>query len=433
MDRINIVVVLCFILGEGWAMDPSWQMYPAVVHPTKMGVGVNPIHRHYFVVDQDFSGVLLPPSYKATSELTLGKECTRLRGQKEYLDLGGPKPFFISGCSPYQEVGVLGLGENSTLWGVFDGYQNRGGRVHLLSKAAPHTTDAQPLTTLVSEVAPLKESSYVYDARSKALVMVQSYSMRGSMPRAVSTLAIFYLYSFLRSKVSRRLVYIWRESVLSIAFRSLFGIFLIVATPVLLEFYGARQLLREDLGFTRMVLISLYTYYATGLVLVYLALRVLLFHMTGIQNAVWAARVELLGNVAVTASSLMGAWFSLLSKAPADSGAFISSSLLMVMYYEITVLLLISLVRLASGSAGDPIWWSVLWWMWVILPVWLATVWISSSFGVWTFLWDRVVVSQFYVTSVGYVTMLFIAFLATSHVQYGVKVVGDKLLAKKKH
>ena len=418
-------------------LDPSYTMYPPVIRNWKQGIGINPIRRYYFVVDADFSGILIPRDY--FDESGIGSEkCNTIDilYDQIYIDLGGPKPFFILGCSYIaSNIGVLGLGHNSSLWGTFSGYKNKGGTIELLTS---EFKSSQNIITS-SPPPPLHTNSFIYDARNNKYTNVESYVARESSPTAIITFSMIYLFIYMRSKVVRIMISITDESLLSRIGRALLGAFIMITFPIILEFYGGRELLRQDVGLTKSSIIAALGYYSILLLIIYHIMRVVNYISSSINDETtkrgsssssssrrrmngWTITMELMGQLATSTSSLLAAWFCLISRTQADSGKFMLSSILVIIFYEQSVVIVLSIARIASNTkASDPFWWLIIWWILILFPIYGTTMWLTGEFAIFPFIEDKIVVGTFFLRAASFALQALIIYLAVFHIRNGLK------------
>ena len=428
MKLIAVLFLGCVGIVRGLdtihTLDPSHQMYPAVIRQLRLGVGTHPIRYEMFVLDPQFSGILLEP--------TKHPHCANTTVKRTYLDLGGPKPFFTQGCSPIRGMGVLGLGPQSNLWGTFSGYENRGGRIILLSEKM----DPKP-TQHVSRALPNREemlvTQYSYHASSQLLTSKRSYLSRSDgIPTGVTALAVAFFLVFLRGKVVRKLVYWWQESAISLTARVLSALFQVIAYPIMLEFYEARRIMGQDIGSGLAFAVSALGYFASALVLIHVLMRLVLHFQFEVKSLEWAMRLDLLGSVAMSTGSLLGVWFATNWYAAADSGSFISAGILVFMMYEQLYVLHLSLASLASGRETMQPQLLVAWWIFVLLPVVGVGIYVTASLGIQPFLENRIPSQRIALRATVFATMFLIAYLPQKQVYEGIKETSRKLRRKGK-
>ena len=438
LTRALIVIVFVVIRGmlaldTIHSLDPSYQMYPAVVREWKLGVGIDPIHFQIFFVDPQFEGILLPTQYH--------EDCDDPHRGRTYLDLGGPKPFFTQGCSPYPTVGILGLGPGSPLWGVFSGYENRGGRITLLSK---HGADGVAPTTLEGGLTgrpdfsiPSREemlvTRYEFRAASGAITSKKSYLSRADgVPDGVTALAVAFFLVYLRSKVVRKLVYWWQESRASLVARVASALFQIIAFPVLLEFYRARHLLIQDVGEGVGWTVALTGYYASVLAALHVLLRLGLHYLLEVKSAEWAMRLDLIGNLSTSTGTILGVWFATSWYSAADSGSFIGAALLAFLLYEQMVVLFISLSNLATGLDHPTPHVLFAWWGLVLLPMVGLGLYVTTTLGIQPFLENRIPSQRIALRATVYATTALLVYIPASEVYSGLLASSRYLEEKRK-
>lgn len=414
-EREMFVVLLLLLSGAValdtiHSLDPSYQMYPAVLQGEWLGVGTSPIRYVRYLVDTQYDNILMPHSEH--------EDCNVRR--RVYLDLGGPKPFWTQGCSPIEGVVVLGLGAHSPLWSTFEGYHNRGGRLQMLSSLATDSEEpavyGQPPPT-----AHLANSSFTYHAAKGTISSKRSYISRADgVPSGATGLAIASVLVYLRSKVVRKLVFWWQESDVSRTARIFTALYQVVALPISLEVYGTRALLEQDLGLLSAVLIQIMGYLAAVALLGGMLLRLVLHFVLKERNEAWAMRLDMLSQLTLSTSTLLTVWLSTQWYAAADSGSFIGLALLSMMMYEQVHTLYLSLASLASGvDRLDPVLMAS-WWMGVQLPLVAMGVWATASFGVQPFLENRLASQRLMLRAASICAMCMLWYMPSQRVCDGV-------------
>lgn len=413
-------------------LDPDYEMYSPIIRPWKLGLGFDPIEHYRFILDTEMNEILLPVSY-------VGEENCDSRDQfryhEVYIDLGGPKPFFADGCSPYYNTGFLGLGRNSSIWGIFSGYENRGGRVELLGRDMPFrdiNESTEAAVTDVISLADFKNSKYTYDARTGRISGITSYTARDGMSSTLSALFMLFIYIYLESKTKRRLVFADEQTVLSIVIRTLFALSNLALIPLILEYYETRELLRQDIGTIKSTIIVAMLYFCTALILVHQIMRLIIYGNSKYKHPSWIVRVDIMGNMVLTTVPVLGAWFAFLWVEQADSGHPVSLLILPILLFEQTVVLHISLCRLASKYSKDPWYWTAVWWILILLPVYGVTLWLVFSYGIYPYVQDAFVVGNFQIYITSFIVEVGIIYASTYTVNKGMHYITKRRRVRKK-
>jgi len=408
---IVYLIILPQVFAED-AMAPNFQHYQAFLRRGKIGVGVNPIERFEFLIMPQFDKILLPKNWKSSGEHDHGEACSESKGHKVFLDLGGPKPFLSSGCSLFDRVGMLGLGQKSNIWDVFDGYDNKGGRILLHSN--PQIKEGKLMNNPPQSFEEMRNLSFVYDARENSYTQTTSYiSRKIETQSSVTFLTALFLYVYFRSKVTRKLVFPWKESSVSLFARYATAGFLLISIPVMMEYLGGRSLLQQDVGWWKTLVVSLNLYYTLAMLLFYCIMRIILRN----YNEETIAKLELIGNLSNITASLFGAWIALLWRLHAQDGAFISSAILAMLFYEQTVVMLISIAKSATHNTGI----LMVMWMFAALPIYGISSWIAIEWGIFAFIEGKLLVDLLNIKILVWVIVYFLIFVAITHVAYGIE------------
>lgn len=425
--RTSIFIVLIYIiqstLGSSIAsshvLDPDYEMYEPIVRPWKLGLGLNPIEHHQFIIDPELSGILVPESFVGETFC----ETRQYLYEEVYIDLGGPKPFFALGCSPYEHTGILGLGTNSSLWGVFSGYESRGGRIKLLNtKTKMGVSSDEPLPSYSN----FRTSSYTYDARNNMITGVTSYVVRSGVSGSLTGFFMLFMYTYMREKTTRKLVYSNEEGWLSRIARVVFPLATSITVPVMMEYYETRSLLTQDIGMMRSLLISVMLYFCAFLIIVHQIVRLIIYSNSKYSHPGWIARIELMGNLVIGTTSALASWFTLLWFSPADSGHPIPMLLLGTIFYEQTEIFIVSLCRLKSSKPKDPLMWSLAWIFGVLVPVYGTTMWLTYTYGIFPYVRDAFVVGHFQIYISALIGQAGIIYLASIFVNTSYRSLNKK-------